>query len=141
MNKSTFKTLNRLAVIIVLACSLFSFSTDKAQSFSVQISDKPLTFCNPITLDFGTGRARRAGEPVVVLHQDDYYLFITGLRGYWYSGNMRDWTYVDAPDLPGGCPSVASDGKRLIVSGDKTRRDVLGQYRSQERCLEKSRLL
>ena len=56
-----------------------------------------MTFCNPLTLSVGSERARRAGEPVVVLYKDDYYLFITGGRGYWYSGNMRDWTYVDAP--------------------------------------------
>jgi xylan 1,4-beta-xylosidase len=127
MNKLTLKSVIRLVAVTLITCSLFSYASDnsdKAESFSVQISEKPLTFCNPITMDFGSGRARRAGEPVVVFHQDDYYLFITGLRGYWYSSNMRDWTYVDTPDLPGGCPSVASDGKRLIVSGDKTRRDV-----------------
>ncbi len=83
-----------------------------------------MTFCNPITLSIDSERARRAGEPVVALYQDDYYLFITGVRGYWTSDNMRDWDFVNAPDLPGGCPSVASDGQRLIVSGDKTRRDV-----------------
>lgn len=127
MNKLTLISAIKLVVVTLLTCSIFSFASDKSdktESFSPQLSDKPLTFCNPITLDFGTGRARRAGEPVVVLHQDDYYLFITGLKGYWYSGNMRDWKYVDAPDLPGGCPSAVSDGKRLIVSGDKTRRDV-----------------
>lgn len=124
MNRSTLTTANRLAIVILITIFLFPLSSYKAQNFSVQIKDKPLTFCNPLTLDFGTNRARRAGEPVVVLHQNDYYLFITGLKGYWYSDNMRDWKYVDAPDLPGGCPSAASDGKRLIVSGDKTRRDV-----------------
>jgi len=128
MYKQKFKKVILLAVVTLITCSLFSCTadnTDKSKNFTVRISDKPLTFCNPLTLDFGTNRARRAGEPVVILHQDDYYLFITGLRGYWYSGNMRDWTYVDAPDLPGGCPSAVSDGKQLIVSGDKTRRDVL----------------
>ena len=128
MNTISFKTIIRSAIATLIAGTLISCASeksDKSEYFSVQISDKPLTFCNPITLDFGTERARRAGEAVVVLHQDDYYLFITGLRGYWYSGNMRDWNYVDAPDLPGGCPSVVSDGKRLIVSGDKSRRDVL----------------
>ena len=128
MNTISFKTIIRSAIVTLIAGTLISCASeksDKSEYFSVQISDKPLTFCNPITLDFGTERARRAGEAVVVLHQDDYYLFITGLRGYWYSGNMRDWNYVDAPDLPGGCPSVVSDGKRLIVSGDKSRRDVL----------------
>ena len=82
MHKLLLKTLLRLAAVTLITCGLFSFAPDNKKSFSVQISDKPLTFCNPITLDFGTGRARRAGEPVVVLHQDDYYLFITGLRGY-----------------------------------------------------------
>ena len=127
MDTISIKTLIRSVAVIVTTCCLFSCSSnksDEAKAFSVQISEKPLTFCNPLTLDFGTGRERRAGEPVVALFQDDYYLFITGLRGYWYSSNMRDWTYVDAPDLPGGCPSVANDGKRLIVSGDKSRRDV-----------------
>ena len=128
MNTISFKTIIRSAIATLIAGTLISCASEKSEKseyFSVQISDKPLTFCNPITLDFGTERARRAGEAVVVLHQDDYYLFITGLRGYWYSGNMRYWNYVDAPDLPGGCPSVVSDGKRLIVSGDKSRRDVL----------------
>ncbi|MBN1409119.1 MAG: family 43 glycosylhydrolase [Calditrichaceae bacterium] len=127
MDKLLIKKIIRFAAVTLFTCSLFSCTSDKpnqAKSFSVQITDKPLTFCNPITLDFGADRARRAGEAVVAIHQDDYYLFITGLRGYWYSGNMRDWTYVDAPDIPGGCPSVASDGERLIVSGDKSRRDV-----------------
>jgi xylan 1,4-beta-xylosidase len=37
---------------------------------------------------------------------------------------MRDWTYVEAPDLPWGCPSVVSDGEKLIYSGDKGQHDV-----------------
>ena len=127
MKTGIFKTGIRLVIAAFIICTSFSCisnHSDNSKNFSVRISDKPLTFCNPITLNIGSERARRAGEPVVVLHQDDYYLFITGLRGYWYSDNMRDWTYADAPDLPGGCPSVVSDGERLIVSGDKIRRDV-----------------
>ncbi|MBN2012029.1 family 43 glycosylhydrolase [candidate division KSB1 bacterium] len=127
MNKQTLKTVIWLVSAILFTITSFSCVSDKAdkqESSSIQISDKPMTFCNPITLNWGADRARRAGEPVVVIHQDDYYLFITGLQGYWYSANFKNWTYVDAPDLPGGCPSVVSDGERLIVSGDKTRRDV-----------------
>jgi hypothetical protein len=37
---------------------------------------------------------------------------------------MRDWTYIGAPDFPGGCPSVATDGKILFASGDKGQHDV-----------------
>jgi hypothetical protein len=74
-----------------------------------------MTFCNPFNLSVGSERARRAGEPVIVLYKNDYYLFITGGRGYWYSGNMRDWTYVNVPSFPGGCPSVLTDGVTLYA--------------------------
>ncbi len=126
---------NLYRFLTLILVSLLLFSCDSRQSdnqgkasesinFTVQITDRPNTFCNPFTIPIGSERARRSGEPVVVIHQDDYYLFITGLRGYWYSANFRDWTYVDAPDLPGGCPSVVSDGETMYASGDKTRRDV-----------------
>ena len=100
------------AMIIGLTCSL---SKIKPVDFSVRIKDKPLTFCNPIELNVGSERARRAGEPVIVLYKDDYYLFITGGRGYWYSGNMRDWTYVNVPTFPRSCPSVSTDGVTLYA--------------------------
>lgn len=138
--RKTFTRVFQLAVITLIACAAFSCGSNEqgnSENFTVGITDKPLTFCNPITLDFGSGRARRAGEPVVLLHQDDYYLFITGLPGYWYSDNMRDWTYVDAPDLPGGCYSAVSDGERIIVSGDKTRRDVVASTDPKSGAWEK----
>jgi xylan 1,4-beta-xylosidase len=130
MNKLTLKTVILLVIVTLITSSSWntvsgqSKESDKSKTFSVQISDKPMTFCNPLNVVVGSERARRAGEPVVTLFKDDYYLFITGGRGYWYSGNMRDWTYVNAPSFPGGCPSVASDGKTLYASGDKYQRDV-----------------
>jgi xylan 1,4-beta-xylosidase len=127
MNKMTLKTFIGLAISVLIAGTSFfcvSDHSEKPGAFSVRITDKPLTFCNPLNVVVGSERARRAGEPVVVVHQDDYYLFITGGRGYWYSDNLRDWTYVNAPDFPGGCPSVVSDGQKLIASGDKGLHEV-----------------
>jgi len=142
MHKITLKTATWFAAVALVTITLFScgsdnsdssnkqvvldkpVNSDKSGDFTVRITDKPLTFCNPLNIAVGSERARRAGEPVVVLHQDDYYLFITGGRGYWYSGNMRDWTYVEATDLPWGCPSVVSDGEKLIYSGDKGQHEV-----------------
>ena len=112
MNSVACKAVFRLVIIAFVAVLSFSCASDssensetsagtgKSENFTVRITDKPLTFCNPLNVVVGSERARRAGEPVVVLHQDDYYLFITGGRGYWYSDNLRDWTYVDAPDFP-----------------------------------------
>jgi xylan 1,4-beta-xylosidase len=111
------KTVILSLMIIMINCIAYSGVEDKPKSVSVQISDKPMTFCNPLNLSVGSERARRAGEPVVVLYKNDYYLFITGGRGYWYSDNMRDWNYVNVPDFPRGCPSVATDGESLIACG------------------------
>jgi xylan 1,4-beta-xylosidase len=127
MCKLKLKTVILLVTVILIAgtsCKQVSDKTGKPETFSVRISDKPMTFCNPITLTVGSERARRGGEPVVVLYKDDYYLFVTGGRGYWVSGNMRDWTYINAPNFPGGCPSVAVNGETMYASGDKGQHDV-----------------
>jgi hypothetical protein len=127
MNKKKFKTVIRLTLFILTGTALLTCVSDnsgKTENFTIQINDKPQTFCNPFILNIGSERARRAGEPVVVLHQDDYYLFITSGGGYWFSSNMRDWTWVEATELPRGCPSVISDGDKLVFSADKSRRDV-----------------
>lgn len=64
------------------------------------------TYCNPLDLLAGNARASRGGEPVVLIYQDDYYLFVTGSRGYWISPDFQDWQYVNAPNFPGGVVSV-----------------------------------
>jgi xylan 1,4-beta-xylosidase len=76
-----------------------------------QVSSKPQTFCNPLQLDYSPRKSQMAGEPVVVLHENDYYLFHSGAGGYFYSENMRDWTFVKPQNLEMGIASV-------IVIGD-----------------------
>ncbi|MDR2910500.1 MAG: family 43 glycosylhydrolase [Bacteroidales bacterium] len=103
------KLLIALSFTGIVSCRQVSDNTlnsTGAGGFTVQITDKPLTYANPLNLVVGSERARRGGEPVVLIYNDEYYLFVTGSRGYWYSGNLRDWTYVDAPGFPGGVVSV-----------------------------------
>jgi xylan 1,4-beta-xylosidase len=115
------KLLTLPVIVILITCislnnvSGQAKSPEKAKPFTVQITDKPLTYCNPLNISVGSERARRAGEPVVLIYKGDYYLFITGGRGYWWSPNMRDWTYLDVPSYPRGCPSVITDGETLIA--------------------------
>jgi xylan 1,4-beta-xylosidase len=120
MYRLKFKTVIPLLAILLIAgisCNQGSVETEKSEPFVVQITDGPLTFCNPLNLVVGSERARRGGEPVVLIYEDDYYLFVTGSRGYWYSANMRDWTYVDAPNFPGGVISViVKDNKMYACS-------------------------
>ena len=116
MDRKTLKASIQLALVLLITCTLFSCTsktTGKSGAFSVQITDKPLTFCNPINVVVGSQRVGRMGEPVVVLYKDDYYLF-TG-SGYYYSDNMRDWTFVNAPNFPRGVPSCATDGETMYA--------------------------
>ena len=70
------------------------------------------TFCNPLDLVVPGERSYRGGEPVVLVYQDDYFLFVSHRKGYWYSPDFKDWTYVDAPNYPGGVVSVVEmDGE------------------------------
>ena len=43
------------------------------------------TFANPLDVVVGNERAVRGGEPVVIIFEDDYFLFVSHRRGYWYS--------------------------------------------------------
>ncbi|MCQ2145612.1 MAG: family 43 glycosylhydrolase [Bacteroidales bacterium] len=74
----------------------------------------PKTFANPLDVIIGNERAYRGGEPIVLIYQDDYYLFVSHRKGYWYSPDFRNWTYVDAPNYPGGVVSVAEYKGTLI---------------------------
>jgi xylan 1,4-beta-xylosidase len=119
MNKITLKKLLVL-VIVVMITGVTHFAgaqnpgvKSPLKGFTVQIKDKPQTFINPLMI----AGVQRGGEPIILIFQDDYYLFVTGGRGYWYSPNLRDWTYVTATNFPGGVPSVVSDGKMLYACG------------------------
>lgn len=123
MLKIPFITLKVTVAIAAICLSVSSCSQPKGEEqqptkdFTVQLTDGPMTFTNPLTLNFGTNRARRAGEPIVLIYKDDYYLFITGGGGYWYSHNFRDWTYVVSETFPRGVPSIATDGETMYSCG------------------------
>lgn len=83
----------------------------------------PTTFTNPISLTQGSERVLTSGEPVVKIFNDDYYLFIRGRRGYWWSHDFADWTYVNAPNLLGGIVGITEiDGKLYNYAGNTNNR-------------------
>ena len=85
----------------------------------------PTTYCNPISLTQGSGRVLRGGEPVITMFEDDYYLFVSMQRGYWWSHDFVDWTYVDAPNFVGGIPGVVEiDGKLYGYAGNTNDRVI-----------------
>lgn len=83
------------------------------------IIQNPTTFTNPISVTQASGRILTAGEPVIKIIGDDYYLFTRGLRGYWWSPDFVNWNYVNAPNLLGGIVGMTEiDGKLYNYAGN-----------------------
>jgi hypothetical protein len=86
---------------------------------SVFAQTKPQTFCNPLNLNYnftsvGGTNHRTAADPVITLYKNDYYLFATASGGYWFSDDMREWTFVEPKGLPMEKPAPA-----ILIVGDK----------------------
>ena len=88
----------RLLIALAVACALSAGTSANAQTRH--------TFANPLDVLVGHERGLRGGEPVVLIFQDDYYLFVSHRKGYFYSKDFQNWTYVDAPNYPAGVVSV-----------------------------------
>ena len=87
------------------------------------VMQNPTTFCNPISLTQGSERVLTAGEPVVKIFNDDYYLFTRGRHGYWWSPDFANWTYVDAPNLLGEIVGITEiNGKLYNYAGNTENR-------------------
>lgn len=73
-------------------------------SLAAQQSKTERITTNPLNLSYrfqteGVCR-REAADPVIVLFNDNYYLFASHSSGYWYSDNLKDWEYVKTRNLP-----------------------------------------
>jgi xylan 1,4-beta-xylosidase len=77
-----------LLIIQLMICSLAL----------AQPSSNPQTFCNPLNLNYrfmvDAVDAREAADAVIVLFQDDYYLFASRSGGYWTSPDLQNWTLI-----------------------------------------------
>jgi len=60
------------------------------------------TYTNPVDVDYRYNfeqlnekiSYRTGADPVIVRHDDAYYLFMTLADGYWRSTNLLDWSFV-----------------------------------------------
>ena len=118
---------------LLLLCFLFAFNKNFSQNTS--LVGKGATYCNPINIDYGYtpipnfsqwGRHRATADPVIVVYKNDYYLFSTNQWGYWWSGDMLNWTFISKKFLrPWNtgtydelcAPAVGIIGDTMIVFG------------------------
>ncbi|HEX4083589.1 MAG TPA: discoidin domain-containing protein [Chthoniobacteraceae bacterium] len=105
-----------------------------ATSAGVSRAQTPLTFCNPMNLDYGpyAKGSRHGADPVIVLFKGKYYLFDTDDKpGYRVSDDLVHWSDIlfDPATLalattPKGdiiAPAAYTDGKYLyyVVFGGR----------------------
>src|SRR5688572_21539309 len=94
------------------------------------------TYANPVDVDYRYNfeqineqiSYRTGADPVIVRHQDAYYLFMTLADGYWRSTNLLDWKFITPSRWPVAsvvAPAAISDGERLILMPSMTRPDPL----------------
>lgn len=109
-----------MALVTTLACALACALPATAAG------PTPLTYANPIDIDYRYNfeqlnldiSYRTGADPVIVRHQDAYYLFQTLADGYWRSTNLVDWRFIEPSRWPFDsmvAPAAISDGDRLLL--------------------------
>ncbi|HEY0462365.1 MAG TPA: family 43 glycosylhydrolase [Pyrinomonadaceae bacterium] len=88
----------RCRAFLIIVLTVFS-------ALSILAQGKSKTFCNPLNLNYrfsieNPSSHRTAADPLIVLYRDVYYLFASKSGGYWYSDDMREWTFVQPTGLP-----------------------------------------
>ena len=84
------------------------------------------TFANPLDLDYRfmpeLPSRRQAADPLVVIHNDEYYLFASRSGGYWVSPDMREWKLIIPTGLPieDYAPAVITIAGRLYYTAHKS---------------------
>src|ERR1700683_24884 len=92
-------------------------------------SPPPSTFCNPLNIEYrfsaeAPPSRREAADPVIILYDDNYYLFASKSGAYWYSSDMVTWTQV-RPNWPASmfeeyAPTAWSIGTTLYFATTST---------------------
>jgi hypothetical protein len=102
----------------------------------VAADDSRRTYANPVDVDYRYNfeqinqqiSYRTGADPVIVRHQEAYYLFMTLADGYWRSTNLLDWKFITPSRWPFAsvvAPAAISDGDRLILLPSVTRPDPI----------------
>ena len=71
-------------------------------------SEKPgreKAYCNPLDLRYrfqytDSVSYREAADPAMLRYRDKYLLFVSHSGGYWYSDDLREWSYLPVSSLP-----------------------------------------
>ncbi len=77
-------------------------------NFSFAQNQKQNTYCNPIDINYRYNfeqindsiSYRSGADPVIVIQNGEYYLFVTISGGYWHSNDLLHWKYIEPNRWP-----------------------------------------
>src|SRR5262245_18155581 len=130
---------------LVTALELAAFAVSCAFTASASAAESARrTYANPVDVDYRYNfeqinqqiSYRTGADPVIVPHQDAYYLFMTLADGYWRSTNLLDWSFVTQSRWPFEsvvAPAAISDGEHLLLMPSTTRPEPLLELRDPAR--------
>ncbi|MES2062396.1 MAG: family 43 glycosylhydrolase [Bacteroidota bacterium] len=112
---------SKTCIIATVIGSVVVFSQSYADA---QTKKQAKTFCNPVNLPYnfqnnGAATYREAADPTIVIFKGKYWLFASKQKGYWCSGDMIDWKFIEPQGLPLDvyAPSVTIVNGRMIFFG------------------------
>lgn len=118
-------TANDALIILQYATKKITHLGPEPGNTEVVINETPLTFCNPLDLNYQYNYApdvvREAADPAVVVFKGTYYLFASHNTGYWYSSDLAHWTYIQVdlalqPQFEKFAPATCVVGDTLYLT-------------------------
>ena len=100
--------MDKRSIVFVICLLIFSAVLHS------QPAENPQTYCNPLNLNYrfmnDAVDAREAADAVIVLFQDEYYLFASRCGGYWVSPDLKTWELIvpTGLDIEGYAPAVVA---------------------------------
>ncbi|MBN2275833.1 MAG: family 43 glycosylhydrolase [Bacteroidales bacterium] len=91
--------MKQLIIILVFTCCLTGCRINL-----VSMYENPETYCNPVNISYrfclDEPSRREAADPTVISFKEQYFLFASKSGGYWYSGDLEQWTFIESDEIP-----------------------------------------
>jgi len=87
-------------IAVVISCNPQDFKKERVVTNPIDLNYAFHTPDNPRDATTLKSGAREAADPVCIVYNDRYYLFVSKSNGYWSSDDMAQWKFIQTDVLP-----------------------------------------